>query len=289
MGNIDIKRFDNWQSWLYYTCEKAHDTANADMGQASRREGEREWYGTDNFANAEALARKGWREGAKHVEAFQAVLTERIVGRIEKEDVAFDTEGAGFDVGRMLTGEPEHWVRWETLNDAAVAPANRCVHIIMNGTVHCGVDRRTIIARGAAVAALAALLEYAGYNVRLDVVHASGWRTMHAYVIRIKDYGQPVDAGTLAFAVAHPSSLRRLAFSAMEHETREEREANGYQNMGGYGSPGDLPPAEREGAIYVAAGSVNNHGSWEDSNAAEAWVLDQLAEHGIRLVDRDGQ
>lgn len=304
MGFVqDITRsYNSWQEWLAYVSADTSDGEGSYIRSSQTRHPAmlrhftseraiREFYGTATFAEAMQLARRGWPEGARKAQAFGATLVDRIVGRVEREDIAFDVEGTQFDVARMLTNEPEHWTRWETTQEASHSIGNKCISICLNGSVHWMIARDVIVARGAAVVALANLLEYAGYNVEITLAFRTEYRGALTSLITLKRYGEPSDMATVAFALAHPSSARRLNFAAKERESNDMRELLDAVASGCYGYPRDLPEAQQSSySVYINAGNESNgFGAWNDPNASEQWVLDKLANAGVRLLDAEGK
>lgn len=300
---MDITRtYANWQAWLAHVTSDALDTDDFARSSLTRypqrprwfssERSVKEFYGTDTFDDAVMLARRGWPEGARKAQAFSTTLVERVVGRVEREDIAFDVEGAYFDTARLLRSEPEHWIRWETTQEATQSVGSKCISICLNGSVHWAIDRDIIVARGAAVVALAALLEYANFNVELTLAFRTENHQGQALtsLITLKRYGEPSDVATIAFALAHPSSPRRLNFAAKEQESKDVRRALGVTSNGVYGYPKDLPEvAQKEFSVYLPAGSTENgFGHWNDANATESWVLDQLVKAGVRVLDTEG-
>jgi hypothetical protein len=233
------------------------------------------------------LARHGWREGAAMTRAYAQALTTRIVGRVEREDLVYGVEGMGYDVARLLDGAPEHWQRWQPTGEHEDRAGNRLIRVLMNASVSCGVPTRTIIARGAACCALVELLEYAGARVQLDVTWPCSGRATRevlTHLVCVKRFAAPLDMSTVAFAVAHPSALRRLVFSAQERESESVRSAYGVPH-GGYGIPAEVPAVERgKGTLYVPCANSGD-ADWSEANAAERWVLEMLREQGVTVTD----
>ena len=277
------RSYDTWTAWLAYVTGPSE---LADAERASRQRDER-FTSTKTWDDALRLARHGWREGAAMTRAYAQALTTRIVGRVEREDLVYDVEGMGYDVARLLDGAPEHWQRWQPTGDSEDRAGNRLIRVLMNASVSCGVPTRTIVARGAACCALVELLEYAGARVQLDVTWpCTGYSISEVltHLVCVKRFAAPLDMSTVAFAVAHPSALRRLVFSAQEREAAAVRSAYGVPK-GGYGIPAEVPPAERgKGTLYVPCASTAD-GDWNDANATERWVLEQLRTQGVTVTD----
>jgi hypothetical protein len=241
-----------------------------------------EFTGTNSWEDAMRLAHNGWREGAERAAAITRRLEARIIHRIVRDDYTFDVEGLAFHLDRYLAGEPEHFIR---IDESTVQGTDRHVRIAVNNAISCGVKPEAVITRGAILTALVELLEYAGMGVELWLVDAaakssSETRPVFVYSVKLKAYDQPLDPPRIAFALAHPSSLRRLGFRMLE---------TSHESMSGlvnhcYGYPVDYVPDGT--SIYAekcrADGPIT---WWRDPARAEAWILARLAKQGVTLTD----
>ena len=61
------------------------------------------------IADAVTLARRGWKDGFKTIEALRAKIAEALAGRERGYEAQYDVVGDFFDMGMLLAGEPEHW------------------------------------------------------------------------------------------------------------------------------------------------------------------------------------
>jgi hypothetical protein len=288
-AHADVVTFDTWGAFLKQA-EVQGEGCPPGQSLASRDEYEHydSWSGTRNFAEAVKLARDGWKEGEEKVRALSRRIEARLIHRIVREDVNYDVEGMMFDVARYLEGEPEHWTRME--ESTMQADAYRHVKIMVSMSASCGVRAETIIARGAAIAALIELLEYADHRVELWICdtlssHKDGGVSggaIHQRYIRVKAYDQPLEPARVAFALAHPSTFRRLDFSLIEQSKVATRLGSGY------GVPVDAPKSVREEAsLYLGRMQGWQHAEWSSPEYAEAWVLAELAKQGVVLRDED--
>lgn len=116
--------------------------------------------------------------------------------------------------------------------------------------------------RGAAVLSLADTLERRGFSTELRIVgNSQAGGQAFRYSIVYKRAGEPLDIDRAAFAIAHPSSMRRLAFAILEQH--RELETN---FRSGYGSPmheaNDPTSGQIGGAIFIRG---SNGGETPDS------------------------
>ena len=92
---------------------------------------------------------------------------------------------------------------------------------------------------GACILSVVDSLEAQG-NCSIEVNICQGNKGGHGrseFIVRLKDAGQHIDFDIMAFAIAHPSMLRRVMFGCMERVAEDGFE----QLMGrGYGRPAEL-------------------------------------------------
>lgn len=279
----DVRSFDTWGAYVR-EAEKVGPT----RWQSSRdvSEGRNSWAGTRTFEEAVELARNGWKEGEARMRALSRRLEVRLIHRIVREDVNYDVEGMAFDVARYLEGEPEHWVRME--ESTMQADSHRHVKVLVNVAVSCGVQPDVIMARGAAIAALCELLEYAGHRVELWICDCESDSVaspaFYQRYTRVKAYDQPLEPARVAYVLAHPSVQRRLGFSHME----SARPNIARRLSDHYGISVDAPKSVREEAsLYLGRMQGFQHVEWSTPEHAEAWVLAELARQGVVLRDED--
>lgn len=130
------------------------------------------------------------------------------------------------------------------------------------------------------MAALVIMLERHGIRAEIDLCAVSGsWGaggTTETWV-RVKESDEPLHLNNLIFHLAHPASLRRLVFSAWEHLDDARRQASGFIDGRGYGSP---KQTEDQGDIYL--GRISSASDWGEQRAV-AWIIGQLEAQGIEL------
>ncbi len=270
-----------FKSWREYVDTAENGKTDMRAGRASQNP-DKEWTGVATPQEAYKLAREGWNEGTKAIKDMATPLFNHVSKMIERVEVSHDTEGHAIDVARFVDGEPEAWLKFENVIQESES-GHKLVRIAFNMSASSMVDTDVIRRKGAAVAALVELLEYAGHRVELVLCHAVGQRRDgDAYAetyIRLKDFDQNLDNGVLAFALAHPATLRCLEFSISEQMPGDVRSLIGVP--GNYGVPADIQTAN-QGDIYI--GKSHGHDSqWSTADGAEKWVIDQLKKQGISL------
>lgn len=242
------------------------------------------WDLGHGFQGTVKRALHGWDEGERAVKTISKALFDKIAVKVEREFPVYDVEGCEIDVARFLDNEPECWQRFES--EVLENAGRRIIKLVLNISASASVSASTLMAKGAAMTALAELLEFAGHGVEVVVTDGSrgGWGVtgMQAFnMITIKHADQPMDINRMAVAMAHPGMLRRLGFSIMEHWPLDVQRAIGVG--GGYGHPAD-PPKDEQGDVYIGR-SYYGEPQWESVPATIRWVLDQLKAQGIVIKE----
>jgi len=235
------------------------------------------------FDNAIKMAREGWDEGEQFTKRYSAGLFESLSTVVEREYPVYDVEGTEIDIARFMDGEPECWQRMETR--VTEGTGRKLIRIVLNMATSGGVSGATMLAKGAAIAALAELLEFAGHGVQIDLVDgtsAGGMLHIETW-IRIKDFDQPIDLPRVAFALAHPATQRRLWFAMAENFPADIYQAVVADQS--YGRPADINEQDR-GDVYIGR-SMYPAIEWSNEGIAQQWVLEQLRRQGVVLKEQE--
>lgn len=186
------------------------------VSQESREKGNKSFFWTNTYEEAEALYRQGWADGVKKVEKRREGLSAFLdaAKAAKAKEFAWDVTGDFIDVGRVLTGEPECC---GSNYDSGEQQQARVASIRLNTCVSGSVDAGVIAARGVAVLVAVDLLESCG--IRCEVIVSQGTRSSDLQLdsnIIVKRPNEIVDPDRLAFVVAHPAFFRRFGFRFME-------------------------------------------------------------------------
>ena len=190
-----------------------------------------------------------WEDMIKQIECGNEERTAKMVDAVDKiktlasvKPVGYrrDVTGEFFDVGLVVSGEPEQWYEEEE------RPAFETIDIIVNRTEACGVSTTEVRRRGAAVLALVDILSES-YLVNVKIVNVEDY-CGKTYTFEVNFDNKPFDRDAFAFAVTSPMFNRRLAFSWLEKATGERK-------CPGYGRPADLPEKEIGDALYFGSSS----------------------------------
>jgi hypothetical protein len=263
----------DFTSWLEENAKSETFTSGDRL--ASRRDetpsgSDWDWFGEVTYKGALALARDGWKHGltkvAEALEALESSMTD------EKAGYRWDVTGDFFDVGALLTGEPEHWMTDD------FQPIRKVYRIVINSCASSGATPQQLINRGSAICGLADHLQSGGAIVEIinsTVFTGISGPKAKADEIRVDvPIGMtPLDLDATAYTTGHPSFLRRIGFSICEFFL------GGY--CGGYGQVADIPTEEQQGCIYFPGSSWSSPNSLDHFNSeasSREWVERTIAE-----------
>lgn len=177
-------------------------------------EGDGSWKGTKTMEDALALAAKGWPEGAAQIEKtrLRVLASNPTLPRAIKYGIA----GAVPNVPRAVSGN----ILNMKAQDLAKSRRRPVITLVANMSANCGVDSKAISNRAAVAAAVIDQIESAGYSCEVIATALSSgnsWDGKSGFTaatsIIVKEAGQPVDTGRLAFSMGHSSMFRRFVFS----------------------------------------------------------------------------
>ncbi len=177
------------------------------------------WAGTSTFKAAIDMAlRTGWPDGRK-------LLSEMLVSVRQKTEtfksLSFDVAGMFPCVALYNAGDPACMFSDST---QYIRAANPIIRIDFNHNASGFVSSSDIMLRGAAVVSLAQSLEASDLNVEINMIGnvACGSTHILRYSAPFKRADESLDLDRAAFAIAHPSTLRRLAFALYEQHPELE-------------------------------------------------------------------
>lgn len=249
----------------------------------SHSKGRDGWAGTSSYAQAVKLAKYGWPEGLDEVQKFIAKFESVIAGLLPIPEVAFDIHGDWLDMGRFLSGEPEHWGSLRDTEDNIETSHGKIVRIGLNMAASYGFDPTTLQRRGAACVALMHMLELTGRSCHLDIVEATTNSMRQESYITVKRAGETLSPEQIAFAAVNASMLRRFRFAENEKMPYEIAKAIGCEF--GYGIPAQILRQD-EYDVYLPALLGYGGKDFEGDDAAIEWVLSTLREQGIPITER---
>lgn len=230
-----------------------------------------EFTGVETFQNAADLVKNGYSVAIQEMEARK----DFILAESEKKEYRYDVEGDFFDIGEVLSGSPEPWLREITERGAP-----KHYKIVINCSIWHQITQNEIYNRGAAILAIIdslashAILEIEGViyvtNFPTGEKTEMGNDKTGTFLTRFPIGSTPLDMDLLGFVLSHPAFLRRLWFGAMEKKVN-------IANCGSYGSIIDAPREYTDGTIYFGQ-LVSHSWQWQSPENAKTWVKEYLQE-----------
>ena len=238
-----------------------------------------DWNGNLSFAETCRLAVGGWDEGIAKVEKFSSAFVGAIGSKLVIDEYYYDVTGQDFDLARVLEGEPECWLNSEQIH--VEAPAMQTIKLVVNIGASASVGSDTLIRKGAGIVALVQLLERMRRSVEVVAITRDCYNYNNDneggfdFDLCLKQAGQDLDLGKLAYALMHPSMLRRLQFVAMETTWV------GMPRYKGYSSNLRQP----ESNIYIPAAQSHEVMDFDSEDNVKNWILKELVAQGIELKE----
>lgn len=147
------------------------------------------------------------------------------------------------------------------------------VRIVVNVGASCHVDAGDIINRGAAILALIDRVQATGQRVELVAeLHGRSADDTFLFSVTVKRPEEPVDLDRIAYAIAHPSMLRRSFFRVMEFTVP--------YRVSGYGNATDLKDHLTGKDVYIKSmlSDTSGFNSREKARAKIEQTWEQAAE-----------
>jgi hypothetical protein len=214
--------FNQWSEFVH---EAKKEGSDPQRRASSRIEGS--WYGTDSFGQAMYIAEHGWVEGAKLIKDRMAVMTADLPVKTTVKELAYSQAGPGMlNMGRYIMGHPQPYQVWRETEHMTPTSGKGVVKVVFNGTVSSNVSQDIIRDKGVLTCSILDTLEHLGYRTELTVVFSlaearrkrNRLSVSNTLEVVVKNASDWMDMDKIAFACAHPSSLRRIAFSVWEQQ-----------------------------------------------------------------------
>lgn len=226
-----------------------------DPRRAGWRDNDTTWSGGLTMAEALRMGREGWPEGAEMAAAVAEYLTvanPRV--RRRKPSVA----GGAVSVGRMLAGDPAHMI------SRPKQPGTKVFTLFVEAGCSGAINEDTLMMRAAIIIAIVDLMENHGYSCNIVATDTSTWGNggaVYQLAVTLKAAGERLNLNDIAFALGHPSFLRKLSFGT-QTTANEIRET-----WDGLGHPSDAfndewTCAKNELYMPVIATNVDDEAPW---------------------------
>ena len=176
--------------------------ANVDVNENSNaisRGGD--WTGVESWEKFEEYLDEGnsdiTKEVRKHTQFYINKFEDKLT---ESSEFVFDVVGEFFDIGAVMVGEPEAWIKEVKVKD------DKFIELTIQGTYMDGTDLFMVRENGSKVMAIAKTLEKQGFLVILNM--AFGTKGSDTRSNKVKDYDQGLDFKKFGIVLGVPFMRR---------------------------------------------------------------------------------
>jgi hypothetical protein len=168
------------------------------------------WRGTNSYEEAQELFSKGWNAAAERISKHVPVQTAQHTANRTKP--TYGVVGGQASVPRYLQGIPTNMI-----DRKIVSVKQKIIVINRDISFHAGFEPEVIEESGIKALQIAQNLENRGYRVKLNLLWSvyAGGETLSLRLC-LKKPDERMSVAKMAFALAHPSMLRRVCFRWLE-------------------------------------------------------------------------
>lgn len=208
---------------------------------------------TDNLEQALDYMKYGWEDGAKQLTEKFNNLRMKIADK-KSTKAFYDVAGFQASVPRYLQGVPTSMI-----NQKRIPKKQPVVTLIKSIGYTFDYTAETILEEGFKAIQIIEAIEASGVRVNLDVVRFTNgdWQQLETR-IRIKNADERLNISKLAFAIAHPSMLRRICFAIMEKHPMVEDRSFRYDYGSSLSRYSDLQYYYNQPNEYLIPGVIDN-------------------------------
>lgn len=266
-------KFDSYTEFIDFANEHRYSYTHARDNSMSG------WLYANSWEKALELAQNGWKDG---LEQFNTIVEDMdITSKVCRPTIVFDVTGnGGFDMGRVLSGQPESVMDWTDSDIKFDSPNGPVIKIVVDCGLSSGVNASLFTMRGSAVLALVDALEEAGRRVELETVWTSGdlnGSEMWYLQVPLKSAESALQIDQIAYALSNQDFVRRFCFAA-HSQMSPEAKASAKRYCGTPSSEPIKPDCD----IYIERMTWGDY-QWNDIESAKSWVQSKLKEFGVSI------
>ena len=278
-----VTRFISWNALLKFISKRDRNHGAADESQKTTSP---DWYGTRTLSGATDLAVSGWDKGLEKIKAFAEQIADQVEQAVDtRRRIKIESSfvGGAVNVGRFVQGQPKHMIGIRT--EKLQGDKERAVRIGVQCWNACGSNADAIMRRGSACAALIDELETMGFRCELDAVyHCNTANGSDSLIVNLKRSEEPVSLAKLAFALAHPSSFRRICFATYERYSDKAHSETITQGAYGQNKSKFSRQIADDYDVCVDATTYNVDTFGSDKNATN-WIVEQIKKINASFAD----
>ena len=217
------------------------------------------------------LLQRGWAEGIKDIDLTISKIADESF--VKENDLVRDVTGDFFDVGLLMTGEPECW-----FSETQVETPKKELNVVVSCSFSAFATKEQITNRGAVITAFIDRMRK-DHFVNLTL---SNRVTFESYkTVKYKDLEICVTIDTenfysrsvLAFIIACPSFLRRIMWGAKER-------AENHDTCDGYGHPSTSSHTDKD--VYFPQLCADTVSEYKTIDSAKRVLENLINRHSAR-------
>ena len=276
-----LYNFSDFSEFLTET--QKPDTCYTGKGQipASQGTNDIDFFGTKIYGEADTLAVTGIPSYESQVRLLADGL-EAINSTVHTPTQwQYDVAGDDCDVTRYLTGEPENMVRYESEE----RQGGKIISLLISGGASSGIGRDKILMRGAAIIALADILENAGYRVEITYggccePYGVSYSDYVTVLIPLKRAQDVLDVTRLTYALCCPAMYRRHVWRWRETLPKQLRADLGWSSeVSDDTRPSDEMASHITHDVYISC----QYHDFDSASSAREWIEQRLNALGIQI------
>lgn len=227
--NKYIRHFGSILDWANYSEKDQSTDAIPQMRSSVMMHSD--FTGCTNKAQSYHLLKTGYPEGLQRMRSILESIHNTITLVSPQYEFSNDIEGSSPDVQAYIEGRPDDMFFLSPVEKDAPPSF---ISLQLDMTANAGISTTQMSWAGATIFAAMECLRAQGCAVSLLLTH-----TTQSYSDSIWQSQMPIpnniDLDSLSFLLTHPSVLRVIVFSIMEHEPEEIRQDMNFFHVGGYG------------------------------------------------------
>lgn len=181
-----------------------------------------EWFGVNTWYDFQHYLDEGNTEITADIKKYTKIYVDKFEKQLaEKTEYVFDVVGEFFDIGAVMVGEPEAWIK------EIVVQEDKFIELNIQGTYPDRTNLDMVRKNGAKVFAIASVLEKQGFLVRINMFFRSikskenNPKLITEMKIMVKDYNQGLDFKKFGILLGVPFFRRGyLRLLEIEYDTK---------------------------------------------------------------------
>lgn len=205
--------FAIFTSWSDFLAVAVHGEPNPHYRGQQSRHGIKHFTHTDTFDEAVELALYGWPQGVEAYNAAQEYLNLRWRKGVARRTV-LKTQGHAPSIPHFVAGDAQHMESYER----APSEWHKRLNLIVPTVIPGAITAEQIIAYGITVTRIIDECEASGCPTGVQILFKLDICNSHrlSVLVNLKNEEAQLPVSMLLFALAHPSTLRRLYFAIYE-------------------------------------------------------------------------